>query len=435
MKIRWKLLSFLAVIITGAFLIISWKTQDLYSQKYALLSFQKETQSLEQLSWMVSDRLQGLERALQKGKKVKSVLAYYDVKMLAHVVRESGKWKARWNAGERGFRSQAKAVMKQIPFSSLPAQRKTWHEIMFKNNQQGFAYVIPRKSESSSAYSIFFIDKKFFQNVFSHQVFQGDYTLFSPFLGQIFSTNSNMQLETLIGQQKKQITSSQQGYLNLSEERSAIYLFNPDLQLYLFKTAPTPYFKLGSVDSLVLLFLIAAVLLCITLVAVDFFMRGIFERLERLTDALVAVGTDEQKAISVSSADEISSVEMAYNMLVESDGEEPMIIKKPALETATIEDQEKAEEETTDLIEEIRPKAINTIGHLHKMKEHKEDSPAPYIKSMETELREMRRLMDKAEAKGQRDVFSPKITDTQDDKETAFTVRKPRRESDEQTGL
>lgn len=361
MNLRFKFLTFLGVFLLGAFLIITWKSFNIFSQKYTMAMAQAELQKLEVQAHTVAQRFQGFQIAVSDGKELEPQLKGLGVQLLAHVIKEEGKWKAQWFEGSPGARQSAQNATQQIPFDSLSTSRKSWHLYQTRTMGSGVAYVIPSLNNAQMSFYVFFLNKDFFSRIFQGQSQQDSISLVSPYVGEIYSSGDSAASESL-EKYKKNMMDQQSGVASLGHSRSLVFLFNPDLQLYLVKSKRLAELTVDKPMYLATLGLIMLILIGIALYAMDLLLRKVlFEEVELAVDAAMAAAVESGATLSKESPAATEPAPAAKN------------------------------EEMEKLLEQLRPKAINSLGYVHKVKQA---HSSPHLVLLETELREIRHLID-----------------------------------------
>ncbi|MBY0385926.1 hypothetical protein K2X05_12275 [bacterium] len=397
MQLRFKYLGFLALFLTGSFLIVTWKAYDIFSKKYAQAYQNMQIQDLEKQAVIVNSQFEVLQKVLQSQDKREPLLQSMGVSLLAHIIKEDGKWKAQWFEGIEGLRTQAKGVAQQIPFDSLSTSKKSWHFVNIKDHGQHIAYVIPVFEEGKMNYFSFFFKTDFFSKWFKGSLMSESLTLVSPQIGEIYSLGEKG-VEGL-DRHKDIISKKQTGLWPVSKNVALISYFHPDLQILFVKNISLQNLVIESSAYLWALFAIIGILVVMSLIVMDLVLRQLFQKAEQQ-----AVSTPQEQPILVPSKVEPVSVTPA--------------IEKPS-----------------PLEEVLRPKAINCLGYLNRFKtQFKEESP--HLQMLEKELRELRGLIDPAESVvAAQPSFNPihmeAISSELDVESLLKSIRKPKRESHE----
>lgn len=369
MNLRIKFLTFLGVFLLGAFLIITWKSFNIFSQKYTMAMGQAELQKLEVQAHTMAQRFQGFQIAVTDGKDLEPQLRGLGVQLLAHVIKEEGKWKAQWYEGAPGARQSAQNATQQIPFESLSTSRKSWHLYQARTMGSGVAYVVPSVNATQTSFYVFFLNKDFFSRIFQGQSQQDAVSLVSPYVGEIYSSGDSAASDSL-EKYKSNMMDQQSGVASISNSRSLVFLFNPDLQLYLVKSKRLAELTVDKPIYLATLGLIMFVLIGIALYAMDLLLRKVlFEEVELAVDAAMAAAVGSGATLTPASASPAEKV-----------AEKPEEVSVSAKNN-----------EMEKLLEQLRPKAINSLGYVHKVKQA---HSSPHLVLLETELREIRQLID-----------------------------------------
>ena len=99
MNARLKYLVFLGFFLTGSFLIVTWKSFDIFSKKYAQTFQNMQIQDLEKQALIVQSQFDNLQNILSAQTNVEPLLKAQEISLLAHIIKENGKWKAQWFEG------------------------------------------------------------------------------------------------------------------------------------------------------------------------------------------------------------------------------------------------------------------------------------------------------------------------------------------------
>jgi hypothetical protein len=394
MKLRWKFLSFLAVFLLGSFLIVTWKSYSIFSQKYVKSLQQMELQSLEKQGQYISQQFSDLQKILTNANEVEGQLKARGIGLLAHVVNEDGKWKAQWFEGIPGYRKEATNMTKQISFEALPSARKSWHLVQLQEKNRGYAFVIPAVDGPKVSYFVFFLTKDYMQKLFKGQSFLETMVAYSPQIGQVYSMGDFD--DGVIEQNRALLTAKQSGFIPTSRQGGVYFYFHPDLQLYLLKTQSMAALQVESPTYLLTLFGIIVMLIALSMVAFDLLLKNIFGRLEYVTASLRM--RVETPSSTKHFTDELQEIEYLTHYL--EDGGIILKSDKPsAPPPAPGAESNEAAQKHEEFLNEIRPKAINSLGYFHRIKAQ---VPAtPNLQLLEKELREMRALIDPATATAQ----------------------------------
>ena len=396
MQLRFKYLGFLALFLTGSFLIVTWKAYDIFSKKYAQAYQNMQIQDLEKQAVLISSQFEILQKVLQSQEDREPLLKSMGVSLLAHIIKEDGKWKAQWYEGIAGLRSQAKGVAQQIPFDSLSTSKKSWHFVNIKDHGQHIAYVIPAFEEGKINYFSFFFKTDFFSKWFKGSLMSESLTLISPQIGEVYSLGEKS-VEGL-EHHKDVIAHRQTGLWPVSKDGALISYFHPDLQLLFIKNISLRNLVIESSSYLWALFAIIAILIGISLVVMDLVLRQLFQNAE-VQQTLIP----QQSPVMVPE-------------------------KIEPIATPFVKDM------PSPLEEKLRPKAIQCLGYLNRLKAQlKEESPNLLL--LEKELRELRQLIDPAQSIIVQPSFNPihmePISSELDVESLLKSIRKPKRENHE----
>ncbi len=444
MKLRLKYLGFLALFLTGSFLIVTWKAYDIFSKKYAQTYQHMQIQDLEKQAVVVNHQFENLKNILRANENTEALLKAQGIALLAHIIKEDGKWKAQWFEGQEGMRAQAKGVAQQIPFDSLSSSKKSWHFVNIKDHGNHLAYVIPVFTDDKVSYYSFFFKSDFFAKWFQGSSMAENLTVMSPQVGEIY-TFGEKAIEGF-DKHKGILQNKQTGLWPISKNLALISYFHPDLQLLFVKNIHLQSLVIESSAYLWALFAIIGLLVVMSLVALDLLFRGLFQRLALLTGEV----RTHQKTISLQTdrfVDELSELEARLDHWLHEE-EAPTAAKAPVVAAEGI--VEKVAAPTESLIQELRPKTINCLGYLNRLKTQlKEESPNLHL--LEKELRELRALMEPAQTpRPPQPSFNPLATAVTPESELLpsdtiqsdldvqsllKSIRKPKRESHESQKL
>jgi len=393
MKIRWKFLSFLAVFLLGSFLIVTWKSYSIFSQKYVKATQQMQLDELEKQGQYISQQFSDLQKILSNPSDVEAQLKARGIGLLAHVVNDDGKWKAQWFEGVPGYRKEAQNMAKQISFEALPTSRKSWHLVQLQEKMRGYAYVIPTAEQKGKvSYFVYFFTKDYLHKLFKGQSYLETLVAYSPQIGQIYAMGDFD--DSVIEQNKASIKDRPSGFIPTSKQAGVLYYFNPDLQLYLLKNQPVAPLAVDSPMYLLTLFGIIFLLVGVAAVMFDMLLKILFTRLEYVTASLrMRINTPSDRKHF---GDELEELEYLTHYL--EDGGITLQTDKPAAPTAEAVSAD-AGKKHEDFLEQIRPKAINSLGYFHRVKA--QVPPTPNLQLLEKELRELRALIDPATASAQ----------------------------------
>jgi hypothetical protein len=251
----------------------------------------------------------------------------------------------------------------------LSTTKKSWHLINAKELGSSLAYVIPSLNKNSVSFYVFFLNRDFFTRLFQGQSQLDNVSLVSPYLGEIYSVGLNPGSAETLEKNKKAMMDQQSGVIPAGK-RSMMFLFNPDLQLYLVKTKKLAELTVDKPIYLLTLGLIMALLIGAALFSQDLLLRKVLFENSELNTAPVAEETSEAASVA---SEAIATPEKTVE-------------KTPA---------PAADNKWERIVQQIRPRAINSLGYLNKLKA---DNKSPIMTLLETELREMRRLIDPVDA-------------------------------------
>lgn len=396
MKIRFKFLIFLGAFLGGAFLIISWKSYNVFAQKYVEVSQQKETEVLDQMGFYLSQQLKVAESLFQVESPTVAQLSTSHIKLLAHVVNDGGRWKAQWHEGEAGIRSIAHGLTQQIPFESLSVVRPTWHFVNYKGRGQGVAYIIPGKNKDKAEFYTLFFDLNFFKEILDRGPSRETYAVVSPFVGEVFSSDKDANFSEFIEKSKKTLSQSQSGFLPISRQKYLSFVFNPDIQLYLVKTSSAPMLGVPQPPVLMTLGILAAFLLAIAIFAQDTLLKTIFNRVNDAVEVMkLARAGQEIGEESTPIYDELFELETLVRGGTKSSSmvattSEHMMATQP--ETVTPE-KKSVEAQGIAVTDKMKAMLINSLGYIQKIKQEP-GRPSSYLTLLEAELRDLRRAID-----------------------------------------
>ncbi len=446
MKLRLKYLGFLALFLTGAFLIVTWKAYDIFSQKYAQTYQNMQIQDLEKQAVVVQSQFENLQGLLRAQDNVEPLLKAQNISLLAHIIKEDGKWKAQWFEGQKGLRTQAQGVAQQIPFDSLSTSKKSWHFVNIKGHGQHLAYVIPVFEEGKVNYYSFFFKTDFFSKWFKSSSMAENLTLMSPQIGEIYSLGE----KNIEGfeQHKDILAKKQTGLWPVTKQTAILSYFHPDMQLLFVKNIHLQNLVVESTSYLWALFAMIGLLVMVALVALDLLFRGLFQRLSLLTQEVRL----HQKTFSMDKnnfADELVELETRVDFWLHQ------TVSLTAPETGPVAGPMKEEtvavpaqvSQVAEIAADVRSKAINCLGHLNLLKQKGKDV-SPQMQMLEKELRELRAMVEPSAvtAKPAQPTFNPLtqksrsteellpndiISNDMDVQSLLMSIRKPKRESHE----
>ena len=138
MNARLKYIVFLGFFLTGSFLIITWKSFDIFSKKYAQTYQNMQIHDLEKQAVVVQSQFDNLQKILSAQSNIEPLLKAQEISLLAHIIKENGKWKAQWFEGVEGLRSQAKNVAQQKRLVAVSKMQGAF--VAFRSN---FDYCLP----------------------------------------------------------------------------------------------------------------------------------------------------------------------------------------------------------------------------------------------------------------------------------------------------
>jgi hypothetical protein len=400
MNARLKYLVFLGFFLTGSFLIITWKSFDIFSKKYAQTYQNMQIQDLEKQAVIVQSQFDNLQKILSAQTNVEPMLKAQEISLLAHIIKENGKWKAQWFEGVEGLRTQAKNVAQQIPFDSLSTSKKSWHLVNVKEHGAHLAYVIPVYAAGRVSYYSFFFKTDFFAKWFRGASTAENLTLMAPQLGEIFAFGEKP-IEG-IEKHRSLLAQKQTGLWPTSKTAALVTYFHPDLQLLFVKQIQLQNMVVESASYLRALLLMIGLLVIISMVVTDLVFRGFFQRFDELELK------NSQAPVRSAAADIV--VPKA----------EPIVAPTPA---------------NNFDVPEMRTKAINCLGYLNR---YKSQNPAAssQLQMLEKELRELRAIIDPTEPiVASQPTFNPlhldPIASDFDVQSLLTSIRKPKREKHE----
>jgi hypothetical protein len=406
MSVRLKYLVFLGIFLTGSFLIITWKAFDIFSKKYAQTYQNMQIQDLEKQAIVVQSQFDNLQKILRTQTNVEPMLKAQEISLLAHIIKENGKWKAQWFEGIDGLRSQAKSIAQQIPFDSLSTSKKTWHLVNVKDQGQHLAYVIPVYEAGKVSYYSFFFKTDFFTKWFRSASMSENLTLMAPQLGEIFAFGD----KPIDGMEKHRSLLAQKktGLWPTSKTSALVTYFHPDLQLLFVKQIQLQTMVVESASYLRVLMLMIALLVMISVVVMDLLLRGTFQRIE------VLEATAERQ--------------LPAQPLPAFEAPAPAVVEAPKNEVD---------------VSGMRAKAINSLGYLNRYKAQN-PTASSQLQLLEKELRELRSIIDPVESVVETSQKTPSIVDSTNlepissdfDVQSLLTsIRKPKREKHESQKL
>lgn len=384
-------------------MIITWKSFDIFSKKYAQTYQNMQIHDLEKQAVVVQSQFDNLQKILSAQSNIEPLLKAQEISLLAHIIKENGKWKAQWFEGVEGLRSQAKNVAQQIPFDSLSTSKKTWHLVNVKEQGAHLAYVVPVFESGRVSYYSFFFKNDFFSKWFRGASMAENLTLMAPQLGEVFAFGEKP-IEG-IEKHRSVLAKKQTGLWPTSKTSALVTYFHPDLQLLFVKQIQLQNMVVESASYLRALMVIIFLLVVISMVVTDLVFRGFFQRLEVLEETALA-----------SKSPFVPVPEVA--------------IPPVSVEVAPAPAQSKME------FSEMRTKAINCLGYLNRYKTQNPSSVSQ-LQLLEKELRELRSLIDPVEpvAKSQQPSFEAlhmePINSDFDVQSLLTSIRKPKREKHE----
>lgn len=386
MKLRLKFLSFIAIFLTGSFLIVTWKSYDIFSSKYVKTFQFMQLQDLEKQAGMLAAHFESLQSVLRERGNVEAQLKSRSISLLGHILHEEGKWKAQWFEGQSGLRAEAQSVAHQIPFDTLSTSKKSWHSVKIKDQGSYLAYVIPVFEKKKNNYYAFFFKKDVFNKAMKGAAFLENITLLNTQGNEIFSMGEGA--ADILEKNNELLQKKQSGVIALGKTNALGYYFHPDLQLFFVKTFSLQKLMVESASYLMALFAIIALLVGLSLLALDLMLKSLFVRVSAITRDL-RVHQGVEPVAEGHRADELTELEMLVERCVQSPISDDL--KKTAAEQAIMLDKVTAEKE--NLLNTLRPKAINSLGYLHRIKmESKIDSSKWVL--LERELRDLRNLLE-----------------------------------------
>jgi hypothetical protein len=401
MSARLKYLVFLVFFLTGSFLIITWKSFDIFSKKYAQTYQNMQVHDLEKQAVIVQSQFDNLQKILSSQNNVEPLLKAQEISLLAHIIKDNGKWKAQWFEGIEGLRAQAKNVAQQIPFDSLSTSKKSWHLVNVKDQGAHLAYVVPVFAAGKVSYYSFFFKSEFFAKWFRGASMAENLTLMAPQLGEIYASGEKP--IDGIEKHKTLLAQKQTGVWPTSKSSALVTYFHPDLQLLFVKQIQLQNMVIESASYLRALMLMICLLVIISMVVTDLVLRGFFQRIEELE----------------------TQAELAPPM--KSAVERPVVTTKTEPPIALQKDFD---------VQGMRTKAINCLGYLNRYKTQN-PSATSQLQMLEKELRELRTIIDPVDSPAvtQQPSFNPLHLDTIssdfDVQSLLTSIRKPKREKHE----
>lgn len=400
MNARLKYLVFLGFFLTGSFLIVTWKSFDIFSKKYAQTYQNMQIQDLEKQAVIVQSQFDNLQKILSAQSNVEPMLKAQEISLLAHIIKENGKWKAQWFEGVEGLRAQAKNVAQQIPFDSLSTSKKSWHLVNVKDHGSHLAYVVPVFADGRVSYYSFFFKTDFFAKWFRGASTSENLTLMAPQLGEIFAFGEKP-IEG-IEKHRSLLAQKQTGLWPTSKTAALVTYFHPDLQLLFVKQIQLQNMVVESASYLRALMLMIGLLVIISMVVTDLVFRGFFQRI------------DELEAQNSQAPARSAPVDIVVPKA------EPVVAASPA---------------NNFDVSGMRTKAINCLGYLNR---YKTQNPAAssQLQMLEKELRELRAIIDPVEpVSAAQPTFNPlhldPIASDFDVQSLLTSIRKPKREKHE----
>ncbi len=392
MKLRFKYLGFLALFLTGSFLILTWKAYDIFSKKYATAYQNMQIQDLEKQASLLSTQMENLRSVLKTTTSVEPLLRFNGIALMARIMKEDGKWKAQWFEGKEGLRLEAKTIAQQIPFDSLSASKNSWHFVNIKNQGKHLAYVVPVQEQGRIHYYSFFFPPNHLARIFSSSPHAENLTLISPQIGEVYSL-SDKAVEGL--EQHKQILGQKAtGLWPLNKKTALVSYFHPDLQLLFVKNIHLQNLVVESAAYLWALFAMMILFVVVAMLAMDLLFRSLFERMGKVVQQL----RKNQSSTSLQQntyQDEMDEIEQRLGYLLQNpkmamaDGltfeETPVDSKKTTVENKT------PVTPSVD-IAALRAKSIQCLGYLHRLKENKGEGSQ--LSLLEAELRDLRRMLE-----------------------------------------
>lgn len=400
MNARLKYLVFLGFFLTGSFLIVTWKSFDIFSKKYAQTYQNMQIQDLEKQAVIVQSQFDNLQKILSAQTNVEPMLKAQEISLLAHIIKENGKWKAQWFEGVEGLRNQAKNVAQQIPFDSLSTSKKSWHLVNVKDHGAHLAYVVPVFAAGRVSYYSFFFKTDFFAKWFRGASTAENLTLMAPQLGEIFAFGEKP-IEG-IEKHRSLLAQKQTGLWPTSKTAALVTYFHPDLQLLFVKQIQLQNMVVESASYLRALLLMIGLLVIISMVVTDLVFRGFFQRIDELEMQ------NSQSPVRATAADVVIAKL------------EPVVTPPPV---------------NNFDVTSMRTKAINCLGYLNR---YKTQNPAAssQLHMLEKELRELRAIIDPVEPiVAAQPTFNPlhldPIASDFDVQSLLTSIRKPKREKHE----
>lgn len=427
MALRWKVHILFAVILLPCIGLTVLKLHHSNELEREQVQWQMETQALEHLGLLLHNRLQTLESLDGKEKKLSPAFKRLGVQLYAQARAENGKWKVRWGAGNQGLRVKAKRLMKQLPFSRLSVQRRSWHRVEYPGGRQGYSYVVPRQSTDVVIYDVYFLRANFFSQLIGQVA--GEYGILSSLIGDIAGPGL-LSEESL----KEKLTDEQQGHVQING-RVASYLYQADLQLYLYKMTQ-PIVMASSTQSIYYFLALMFAALLIGFFILDFFVQQFMSSIQNLTEGVLHESeTPRLYQIKTNSRelDELASA-IAFSM---HDKEEVSILTESSNSVSEHIEELQEELPAQEVLDEVRPKTITALGHLHKARETLIEEGVD-VQAIESDLRDIRRLVDKTDRQSQSAVFNPQmnmIGNGDKSEDSVFSIRKPKRAGEDEQEL
>ncbi len=433
MSTRLKYLVFLGFFLTGSFLIITWKSFDIFSKKYAQTYQNMQVQDLEKQAVIVQSQFDNLQKILSAQTDVEPMLKAQEISLLAHIIKENGKWKAQWFEGIAGLRSQAKSIAQQIPFDALSTSKKTWHLVNVKGQGAHLAYVVPVYQSGKVSYYSFFFKTDFFSKWFRGASTAENLTLMAPQLGEVFAFGD----KPIDGIEKHRslLAQKQTGLWPTSKTSALVTYFHPDLQLLFVKHIQLQNMVVESASYLRALMVIICLLVIISMVVTDLVFRGFFSRMDMLEEQGQKTNMLEEQSLQTPMATRMPKDRQEDSTATFS-GEskvrpaaafESVPVTSPAALTSSAQ--------INFDVPGVRTKAINCLGYLNRYKSQN-PAAASQLLMLEKELRELRAIIDPIEKTPTAQVASRStklepISSDFDVQSLLTSIRKPKREKHE----
>lgn len=399
---QWRVKALVIGSVTLSFLALTFlwtqHSQSVTGQQQQAVSIYQ----LEMVDHFVAQHFQRIQRAMSSGASVKRLLKSEGLSGAVQVQKQEGKeaWRVKWAPGSLGdvSRAQVKSYIQSLPkeFSKSP-----WG--VLSESTQTY-----RVSLEEGKHWIFMFPAEYLVQLIHQVAPLENVSLFYR------KGDALLQLGDALGRLPEEALAKTQGEFSANGNQYT-FVFSPKNQIFWVQqkaSLGTPWMQwlLG--------FLVTFCLLAAGFYWLHSMMLSLFDRMERLTDALVSDEKLSQPLVVIDN-DEFSMVEEAYNLLQKEERSSATQSAARVVEEFIPAPVEKTPKTVID-IDELRPLAISAIGHLHD--ENKEQT--------KEDLRQLRRLLDHSEAKKQSKVFSPQIQEGFEG-EAQVEVRRPQKGKDE----